>query len=159
MPVRRLAVPASLASLTAALLLAPAARAQAPARTISAVASGRTEVNRDVAQNSRAIGRAVAAARDRAIPRAIANAREEAARLAAAAGLRLGALLAVEEPDPTPFYGNASGAYGAEGTFGPGRFCGPRSAPRSAAATRAECCGRPAAFVGASAAGSPARST
>jgi len=81
-------------------------------------------VDRDVAQNSRAIGRAVEAARERAIRRAIANAREEATRLAAAGGLSLGALLGVEERDPTPFFGNPANAYGSEGTFGPGRYCG-----------------------------------
>jgi hypothetical protein len=125
MPVRRLVVPVAAASLAAALLLAPAAAAQAPARSISAVGSGRVAIDRDaVAQNSREIGRAVDAARERAVARAIANAREEETRLAAAGGLTLGALLGVEEPDPTPFFGNPANAYGSEGTFGPGRFCG-----------------------------------
>src|SRR3954449_8858932 len=94
---------------------------------------------------------AVDAARDRAIPLAIANSREEAQRLAAAGGLTLGPLVSVSappprpvcrrpprpgalppgplgwvpEPQPSPFFGGPLGAaYGAEGTFGPGKFCG-----------------------------------
>jgi hypothetical protein len=135
MPVRRPAAPAAAplaaalaaalaTALAAALAIAPAAAAQAPVRSVSAVGSARVAVDRDIAQYSRAIARAVEVARERAIPRAITNAREEATRLAAAGGLTLGALLAVEEPDPTPFFGNPSNAYGSEGTFGPGRYCG-----------------------------------
>jgi uncharacterized protein YggE len=123
----RRSVPLAAAALAAALLAAPAAHAQAPApaRTITAIAAGRARVNRDVAQNSKAIAAAVEAARNRAIPLAIANAREEAERLAAAAGLTLGPLMAVSEPQPSPIFGGPVGAaYGAEGTFGPGRFCG-----------------------------------
>jgi post-segregation antitoxin (ccd killing protein) len=135
MPVRRPAVPAAAPpgaalaaalaiALAAALLLAPAAAAQVPVRSVSAVGSARVAVDRDVAQNIRAIGAAVEAGRERAIRRALANAREEATHLAAAGGLTLGVLLAVEEPDPTPFFGNPSNAYGSEGTFGPVRYCG-----------------------------------
>jgi hypothetical protein len=126
MPVRR-SVPLAAAVATAALIAAPAAMAQAPApaRTITAVAAGRVTVNKDVAQNSKAIAAAVDAARDRAIPVAIANARGEAQRLAAAGGLTLGPLMSVSEPQPSPFFGGpAGGAYGTEGTFGPGKFCG-----------------------------------
>ena len=126
MPARRSVVLAA-AALGATLLVAPAARAQAPAptRTITAVAAGRAPVNRDVAQNSKAIAAAVEAARDRAIPLAIATAREEAQRLAAAGGLTLGPLQSVAEPQPSPVLGGPSGgAYGTEGTFGPGKFCG-----------------------------------
>jgi post-segregation antitoxin (ccd killing protein) len=130
MPARR-SVPlaAAAAVATAALIAAPAAGAQAPApapaRTITAVAAGRVTLDRDVAQNSRAIGAAVEAARNRAIRVAIANAREEAQRLAAAGGLTLGPLVSVAEPQPSPFFGGPGGAtYGAEGTFGPGKFCG-----------------------------------
>jgi hypothetical protein len=126
MPVRRTA-PLVAAVAAAALIAAPAAVAQAPApgRTITATAAGRVNVNRDVAQNSKAIGAAVEAARDRAIRVAIANAREEAQRLAAAGGVTLGALVSVAEPQPSPFFGGpGGGAYGTEGTFGPGKFCG-----------------------------------
>ena len=82
-------------------------------------------VPRDVAQNSRAIRDAVDAARDRAVRLAIANARDEAGRIAAASGLTVGALVSVAEPPPSPFFGGpAGGSYGADGTFGPGKFCG-----------------------------------
>ena len=127
MPVRR-SVPVAAAVAVAALLTAPVAEGQAPAptRTITAIAAGRVTVDRDgLAQNSKAIGAAVEAARDKAIPQAIAKAREEAQRLAAAGGLTLGPLLSVSEPEPSPFFGGPVGAaYGAEGTFGPGKFCG-----------------------------------
>jgi uncharacterized protein DUF541 len=128
-PVRRLALPAILVLATAVLLVtSAAASAQAPApqgRTITAVAAGRVEVPRDTAKNSKAIGAAVEAARDRAVRLAITNARDEATRLATAGGLTLGALVSVAEPTPSPFFGGPVGAaYGADGTFGPGKFCG-----------------------------------
>ena len=133
MPARRLAQSARpfaltvVAATSAALFAVPAATAQAPApapgRTITATAAGRVTIPRDVARNSKAIGAAVEAAHDRAVRRAIANAREEAVRLAAAGGLTLGALVAVAEAQPSPFFGGSS-VYGADGTFGPGRFCG-----------------------------------
>ncbi len=127
-PARRSLLPATLAAgATAVLLLAPSASAQAPApaNTITAIAAGRIAVDRDVAQNSKAIGAAVEAAHDRAVRRAIANAREEGARMAAAGGLTLGALVSVAEVQPNPFFGGQiGGAYGGDGTFGPGKFCG-----------------------------------
>ena len=133
MPARRLAPSARpfaltvVAATSAALFAVPAATAQAPApapgRTITATAAGRVTIPRDVARNSKAIGAAVEAAHDRAVRLAIANAREEAVRLAAAGGLTLGALVAVAEAQPSPFFGGSS-VYGADGTFGPGKFCG-----------------------------------
>jgi Protein of unknown function (DUF541) len=127
MPARRTASLASLAA-AATLVAASAAQAQAPAptRTLTAVAAGRATVARaGLDQNSKAIAAAVEAARERAIRLAIANAREEAQRLAAAGGLTLGPLVSVSEPPPSPFLGGPlGGPYGAEGTFGPGRFCG-----------------------------------
>jgi hypothetical protein len=126
MLVRR-TVPLVAAVAAAALVAAPVAEAQAPAagRTITATAAGRVTVNRDVAQNSKAIGAAIEAARNRAIRVAVGNAREEAQRLAAAGGMTLGALVSVAEPQPSPFLGGpGGGAYGTEGTFGPGKFCG-----------------------------------
>ena len=133
MPARRLAQSARpfalavVAATSAALFAVPAATAQAPApapgRTITATAAGRVTIPRDVARNSKAIGAAVEAAHDRAVRLAIANARDEAARVAAASGLTLGALVSVAEPQPSPFFGGSS-VYGADGTFGPGKFCG-----------------------------------
>jgi len=133
MPARRLAQSARpfaltvVAATSAALFAVPAATAQAPApapgRTITATAAGRVTIPRDIARNSKAIGAAVEAAHDRAVRLAIANAREEAVRLAAAGGLTLGALVTVAEAQPSPFFGGSS-VYGADGTFGPGKFCG-----------------------------------
>jgi hypothetical protein len=130
MPVHRRRTLAAAApfALAATLLATPAVLAQAPApapaRTITANGTGRVAVARNVAQNSKAIAAAVEAARDKAVPLAIANARQEAQRLATAGGLTLGPLVSVSEPQPSPFIGPAGGAYGSEGTFGPGRFCG-----------------------------------
>jgi len=133
MPARRLAQSARpfaltvVAAASAALFAVPAATAQAPApapgRTVTATAAGRVTIPRGVARNSKAIGAAVEAAHDRAVRLAIANAHEEAVRLAAAGGLTLGALVAVAEAQPSPFFGGSS-VYGADGTFGPGKFCG-----------------------------------
>src|SRR5215218_592961 len=70
-PVRSGVVAALADALAAALGLAPAADAQAPVRAVSA----RVAVNRDVAQNRRAIAAAVEAPATAPFPRAIANAR------------------------------------------------------------------------------------
>jgi uncharacterized protein YggE len=131
MSARRTAASAAalVAASTAALLVASSATAQSPApapgRTITAIAAARVTIAKDVARSSKAIAAAVEAARNRAIPLAVANAREEAQRIAAASGLTLGAVLSVSEPQPSPFFGGPVGAaYGADGTFGPGRYCG-----------------------------------
>src|SRR3954470_14029904 len=127
MPARRTASLAA-AVAAAALAAAPTANAQAPAptRTLTAVAAGRVTVARDnSAQKNKAIAAAFEPARERAIRLAIAHAREEAQRLAAAGGLTLGPLVSVSEAEPSPFCAAAvGGAYAAEGTFGPGKFCG-----------------------------------
>ena len=127
-PARRSLLPATLAAgATAVLLLAPSASAQAPApaNTITAIAAGRVAVDRDVAQNSKRHRGRGRGRPDRAVRRAIANAREEGARMAAAGGLTLGALVSVAEVQPNPFFGGQiGGAYGGDGTFGPGKFCG-----------------------------------
>lgn len=57
----------------------------------------------------------------RSIGGAIANARVQAQRLAAGAGATLGALLSIDEMVP-PHFGHWT--YGADGMFGPGKFCG-----------------------------------
>ena len=108
-------------------------------------------------RRQQAIAAAVEAARNRAIPLAIASAREEAQRLAAAGGLTLGPLVSVSEPEPSPFFGGPVGAaYGAEGTFGPGRFCGQIRTPIRRR-TRAACCGTRVACARASAVACRAR--
>ena len=109
---------------TAVTLLAGAAPAlaQAPERSVTAVATANVPVAKNVAKNSPAIRAAVEAAREKAGPAAIALAKEEAQRLAAAAGLTLGPLTSVAEQPASPF--GPFSNYGADGTFGPGKFCG-----------------------------------
>lgn len=110
--------------LTAAALLAPVAPATAAdpeVRSIAAIAAARVKVNRHLPRNDAAIRAGVERARQRALPMAIANARTQAQRLATAAGVTLGQILVIEEMVP-PHFGHW--AYGTDGTFGPGRFCG-----------------------------------
>jgi hypothetical protein len=111
------------ATLTAllALLLAASARADPPARSITAVATADVAVSKPIAQNDKAVAAAIDAARQKAGPQAIALAKAEAQRLAAAAGFTLGDLVSVAEQAPTPF---GPFAYGVDGTFGPGKWCG-----------------------------------
>jgi hypothetical protein len=64
---------------------------------------------------------AVDRARDAAVPLAVADARRRAVAFGFAAGLRVGGVISITEPQPNPF----SGPFGQDrGTFGPGRFCG-----------------------------------
>jgi uncharacterized protein DUF541 len=115
--------PLVLALATGVLLaLPPAAPAADPSsRTVTAIAAARVTLSRDLPRNDTAIGRAVDRARQRAVTQAIANAREQAGRLAAGAGVALGEILGMEELVP-PHFGHW--AYGTDGTFGPGKFCG-----------------------------------
>lgn len=121
---RRNAMAASL--LTAgAFVTAPAtalAQAPAPERTITALASAAVPVIRPAHLSSATIAKAVDIARAKSGPAAVAHAREEAQRLAAASGLTLGALRAVSEQSGFPY--GPFGGYGADGTFGPGKYCG-----------------------------------
>jgi hypothetical protein len=125
-PTTRLArVSAPLAVVLALLPAAAAAAAAPPGKSITAVATARIEIDKaKVAKNSKAIGAAVEAARARAVSAAIVAAREEGVRLASAGGLALGELWSVEELAPSPFGPFYGGAYGADGTFGPGKYCG-----------------------------------
>jgi Protein of unknown function (DUF541) len=110
------------ATALALLVGAAPALAQAPERSVTASASASVPVSKHVAKNSPAIRAAVEAAREKAGPRAIALATEEARRLAAAAGLTLGALTGISEQPASPF--GPFSNYGTDGTFGPGKFCG-----------------------------------
>lgn len=90
-----------------------------PPPGISAIGSVAVRVPRDTPRTQRAISRAVAAAGDQAVPRAIKAATRRARAMAAASGLRLGAIYGVA-PETSGGY-----AWSAEaGTFGPGRYCG-----------------------------------
>jgi hypothetical protein len=95
----------------------------APPQTVTAFASAAVAVVHPKHLTNATVSRSVLAARTKAGPAAVLNARREATRLAAAAGLTLGALESVAEQPPSPFvpYG---GAIGIDGTFGPGKFCG-----------------------------------
>lgn len=107
---------------SALLALASSAGAVDPStRTVTAIAAARVTLSRDLPRNNAAIRAAVDRARQRAVTQAIANAREQGARLARGAGLTLGEVLAMEELIP-PHFGHW--AYGTDGTFAAGRFCG-----------------------------------
>ena len=66
------------------------------------------------------IRRAVAAANARARPRAYVDARARAAELAAAAGMKVGAVWSVSQDPNVPYYGNGV----VQGTFGGNDYCG-----------------------------------
>ena len=90
-----------------------------PPPGITAIGSGIAVVPRDTPRKQAAISRAVAAATERATPRAVKAARQRALGIAAAAGLRLGAIYGVAPETSGSF------AWSSEsGTFGPGRYCG-----------------------------------
>ena len=90
-----------------------------PPPGVTAIGSGVARVPRDTPRRHAPIRRAVAAATERATPRAIAVAKRRARAIAAASGLRLGAIYAVA-PETSGSYG-----WSAEtGTFGPARYCG-----------------------------------
>ena len=110
------------ATLAALVAAAPAAAADPPAHSVTAIASSEVQVPQNTAKNDAAIAAAVAAALDKAAPDAIARAKIEAQKLAAASGWTLGEMTNVSELPPSPFgpYGN----YGQDGTFGPGKYCG-----------------------------------
>lgn len=107
--------------LALALLVPPAAEAQAPASTERFVAvTGRVSeaVEAPARETNATIAAAIREAQTSALPRAVADARERAGIVARAAGLTLGGLLNVDESRYGPF--------GREefGRFGPGEYCG-----------------------------------
>lgn len=90
-----------------------------PPPGISAIGSAAARVPRSTRRTQAAISRAVAAATVKATPRAVQAATRRARSIAAATGLRLGAIYGVAP--------ETSGSYawsGETGTFGPGRYCG-----------------------------------
>ena len=110
-------------AVTAAGLPAASAGAQAPAPgTVSASGSAFVEPEPENRRSNESIARAVEQAQEEALPLAIRAARERAGALATQSGLVLGALIAVGDAGPSPF--GYYGPFGAEGTFGPGRYCG-----------------------------------
>jgi hypothetical protein len=116
-------VTARAAALIAAGALAAipsSAAAQAPATTLTATGSADVAPDPQNRRSETSIRRAVEEAEAAALPRAVSDAREHAARLAAAAGLRLGPLISIADAPANafPFY------YGQVGRFPDGRFCG-----------------------------------
>ena len=110
----------AIAALAAALIV-PAAASADVSKSITAIGSSNVKVN-PTAQTDAAIQTEIAKARAAAGPMTVAAARAEAQRLAAASGLTLGPLTVVAEQMPFPFFGPY--AYGLDGTFGPGKWCG-----------------------------------
>jgi len=93
------------------------------ARTVGAYGAAFAPVRPRDKDRGRSIKRAVFAARRTVTPEAADAAGRHARTAAAAAGLRLGAIVSVAETSPLTYYG-PSFYDSALGTFGPGRFCG-----------------------------------
>lgn len=111
----------SLVAVAGALLLAaPAAHAQAPA-TLSSSGAAQADVKPENRRSERSIRAAVAAARAEALPKAITAAKARAQELATAAGVTLGAVVAIS--DAAPQSGFYYPPYG-YGTFGVDKYCG-----------------------------------
>lgn len=103
------------------------AGAQTPApvssqRTLTVTGTGESKPTSRDRKSNASIAKAVRDAERAAIPRALGNGKGRAARLAEQSGLRLLTLHSVSESAPSPF--GFHGPYGAQGTFGPGRYCG-----------------------------------
>ena len=114
-----------LAAVTAAAMLVPTAKAQAPpAKSVTTIGIGTASVTPKDRKDNASIKEAVEAADTAARPKAIASARERAGELAQAAGLTLGGITSVSEASQVPYYGPFGVPYALQGTFGPGKFCG-----------------------------------
>lgn len=112
------------ASVLATGVLSSTATAQVPVPgpgTVSAIGSASVKPTPENKTSNASILAAVREARRLVIPRAAGDARSRAALLATAGGLKLGALISIEDTAPSPFFGSS---YGQDGTFGPGKFCG-----------------------------------
>ena len=109
---------ASLAAVPAASAQQPAA---APPETVTATATARVDIVRPRTLSDRTILAAVERARVALAPEALRLVRREAVILGYAAGVRVGRLIAVQDSPFGPF---GPFDYQAQGTFGPGRFCG-----------------------------------
>lgn len=111
----------------AAAVAAPAA-AQTPAtltpapHTITVTGNARVEPKPLDKKSNASIRKAVQQARAKAVPLAIADGRARAATLSQLAGIPLGALISIAEAPAAPYF--FPGPFGADGTFGPGEYCG-----------------------------------
>jgi uncharacterized protein YggE len=112
---------ASITAVALAAMIAPsAASAQQPA-TLTASGSAQVKPDLDNRKSEASIRQAVELAETEALPKAIAEARDRANKLAAAAGVKLGALVSISD---APAAGYPIFYYGQYGTFGNGKFCG-----------------------------------
>ena len=87
--------------------------------TVVSTATAQSRVVAPARRSDATIERAVRAARARALPQAVAAARAEADALAAAAGLRAGAIVGIRRDSPPLGYWDQDA-----GRFGPGVWCG-----------------------------------
>ncbi|WP_156027738.1 SIMPL domain-containing protein [Candidatus Solirubrobacter pratensis] len=113
-----------LAAAVAAGVLAPAAHAQAPAKSVTTIGAATVKVKPQNRKSSTSIAAAVEAADASARPKAVAEARERAAQLAQTGGLVLGAITSISDAPTLPYYGPFGIPYPLQGTFGPGKYCG-----------------------------------
>jgi hypothetical protein len=112
----------ALASLAVTAVAPAALPAAAHAdQTVTALGNAQIPVKPSNRHKNAAIKRAVDKAYAKAVPAAIADAREDAERIAAASGLKLGAIQSVDEnvAQVGYFYGPPS-----FGRFGPDQYCG-----------------------------------
>jgi hypothetical protein len=91
-----------------------------PPPGVTAIGFASAKVHASDRDSEGAIRRAVEAANVKARPRAFADATRKAQELAAAAGMRLGAVWSVGVDPNVPYFGGGV----AQGTFGWDRFCG-----------------------------------
>jgi hypothetical protein len=103
----------------------PVQPADPAVNTVVSTASAQSAVVAPDRPSNATIERAVRAARTRALPGAVAAARTEADALAAAAGLRAGAIVGIRrDSSPLGYWDQDSGR------FGPGVWCGRVYGPR-----------------------------
>jgi uncharacterized protein YggE len=97
--------------------------ASPPARTLVASGAGQVKPAPNDRNSNASIRAAVEKAEAKALPLAVADARAQAQQLATATGVTLGTLVSVSNSGTTNgFYGPVF--YGANGSFGPDRYCG-----------------------------------
>ena len=93
-----------------------------PPPGVTAIGAASVRVDARDGDNEATIRRAVERANAKARPRAFADARRKAQAIATAAGLRLGAVWAVEQDPNVPYPGSGVN----QGTFGGNDYCGQR---------------------------------
>lgn len=121
---RRTLIP--VAAILALLAAAPVALAEG--ETVAANGTGQIAITPTNRKSEAAIRAAVNKAQARTIPAAIEDARATALKIADAAGLTLGAILSVEQQQPSPFIFTPFPTGRVVGQFN-GKFCGTVSRP------------------------------